>query len=141
MAALANALKLQNQVIFHAKVPIEELGKILHTMDMGIVSKRNGTFAEAAMSTKLFEFASAGLPAIVSRTSSDSLYFDDSMVLFFEPENERQLADGILKLAQNPAHREALSKNVQSAFDRINWELVKKDFCAVFDRLYLNQAY
>ena len=134
-------LDLQNVVKLQDSVPLEKLVSILKNMDVGIVPKRDGKFAGDAISTKLFEFAALGLPAIVSRTRGDSLFFDDSMVLFFEPENERQLADCIIKLFNNPALRRSLSENLRSLHERVNWGLMKSDFYAIYDKLLSSPQY
>ena len=112
LKSLTRELSLQGIVHFHPSVPFRVLCDILYSMDAGIVPKRNGIFAGEAISTKVFEFAAAGLPAIVARTKGDSLYFDDSMVCFFEPDNERDLAKCIVKLEQNPAYVRSLSETL-----------------------------
>ncbi len=129
---LTNTLRLGNTVKFHQTIPVEKLAHTLNSMDLGIVPKRKGVFSDIATSTKLFEYAAVGLPAIVSRTVGDSLYFDDSMVYFFEPENENALADGIVMLYENPQIRKELSKNSHEMSKRINWDHVKNDFLSVF---------
>lgn len=137
LLSLTSSLNLQHVVFFHPQVRVEEIAKILPSMDIGIVPKRAGVFADLAMSTKLFEFAAVGLPVIVSRTTADSLYFDDTMVLFFDPGNERQLADCIISLCQNPKYRQRLATNAKRVFQHVSWELVQRDFCAIVDGVYL----
>jgi glycosyltransferase involved in cell wall biosynthesis len=131
-------LNLQKVVKLNQGVPIERLAQILETMDVGIVPKRDGKFAGDAMSAKLFDFAAIGLPTIVSRTRGDSLYFDESMVLFFEPGNEKELANCIIKLYQTPKLRMTLSNNLKLLNQRLNWDVIKKDLYMVYDRLLLN---
>ena len=138
LASLVGALNLQDIVFFHPQVPIEEIARILPSMDIGIVPKRGGLFADLAMSTKLFEFAAVGLPAVVSRTPADALYFDDTMVLFFEAGNERELAECIIRLCQDPQCRNRLAANAKTVFQRVTWEAVQKDFCAIVDRVHLH---
>jgi glycosyltransferase involved in cell wall biosynthesis len=136
IASLVESLGLKDVVFFQAPVPFQQLADIYRSMDAGIVAKRAGIFADEAMSTKLFEYAAAGLPAIVSRTRGDSLYFDDSMVCFFEPENERQLADCIVRLQGDPQYRELLSKNSMSVFVKVSWKALSEEIRVIFDRLH-----
>jgi glycosyltransferase involved in cell wall biosynthesis len=135
LASQIKDLGLTNFVKLNKFVRIEELVPILKTMDAGVVPKRDGMFAGDAMSTKLFDFAAIGLPVIVSRTRGDSLYFDDSMVLFFEPENERQLADRIIYLYYDSDLQKNLSKNIKLLNSRLNWEIMKKKLYAIYDEL------
>ena len=126
---------LESRVFFYKEVPIDQMGKILKTMDAGLVPKRGGVFAEDAISTKLFEFAAVGLPAIVSRTKSDALYFDDSMVMFFEPENIIELAGCIAKLYWEPQLRQSLSTNAGAVFQTLNWDIIKQDLHLAYEDL------
>ncbi len=131
-----NSNSLNDFIFFHKEVLPEQLIGIFKTMDAGIVPKRNGIFADDAMSTKLFEFAAVGLPTIVSRTKSDAYYFDDSMVLFFEPENERDLANCIIKIYHDDLLKKKLSKNSLKLFKKVNWTTEKKKLWSIYDKIW-----
>ena len=137
LITLTKKLDLHNFVYFQPSVPLEKLAGIYKSMYVGVVPKRNGIFADDAISTKLFEFAAVELPAIVSRTKSDSLYFDDSMVMFFEPENEKELADCIIKLYRNPRLGESLCQQSRLLCRKINWETEKIKLYTVYERMLL----
>lgn len=141
LISLTEKLNLTDCVKFEEAVPLEKLVDSLCLMDAGVVPKRGGMFAGDAISTKLFDFAAIGLPAIVSRTRGDSLFFDDSMVLFFEPENDRQLADAIIKLFYSPELRRSLSEKLQLLYKKVNWGVMKKDLYMVYDRLLFCSKY
>ncbi len=78
--------------------------------DAGVIPKRNDDFGGEAFGTKTLEFMALGVPIILSRTKIDSYYFNDSIVTFFDPENDQDLADSMLQLIRNPGKSE---KNVQ----------------------------
>jgi len=137
---LVDQLNLRHRVFFHPAVLVEELIEIIHSMDAGIVPKRDGVFIGEAFSGKLFEFAALGIPAIVSRTVGDTYFFDDSMALFFEPENEKDLAGCIIQLARDRSLRQRLAQNSGSVFDKINWNLMRRELCAIYARLLNNQT-
>ncbi len=132
---LVKSLQLEEVVFFHPLVPLEKLAEILEVMDAGIVPKRDGLFSGEAISTKLFDFAATGIPGIVSRTRGDSLFFDDSMVLFFEPENAWELADCILRLYRNPGLRLRLAANAKTVIRKMNWEILKQDLYRIYETL------
>ena len=133
LMTLTKNLDLQDVVHFSPKVPAGELARIYKSMDIGIVPKRSGVHADDAMSTKLFEFTAIGLPCIASRTKADSLYFDDSMVMFFEPENESELADCIVRLYRNPELRKSLCQQAALLYRKINWEKESKKLYEVYE--------
>jgi glycosyltransferase involved in cell wall biosynthesis len=70
---------------------------------------------------------------IVSRTRIDSSYFDDSMVRFVEPENERELADAILELARYPKIRQALVLHATRYIEQHNWQQKQSDYLNLVD--------
>ncbi len=133
---LVDDLELRDSVEINHVVPFPQLAEILRNMDLGIVPKRGGLFAEEAMSTKLFEFAAAGLPIAASRTTGDSLYFDNSTVWFFTPGDSRELADGILMLYKNPVMRQNYSNNLKNLAKSHSWNQSKGEFYAIFNELY-----
>ena len=108
---LVRQLGLEDIVVFRSPLPLREIAEQMAHADVGIIPKRNDSFGGDAFSTKTLEFMSLGVPIIVSRTRIDSNYFDDSMVKFFEPENEDDLADAILLLARDKALRDRFAEN------------------------------
>lgn len=134
LVAFAQKEGLRN-VLFHDEVSVDQLGHLLHRMDLGIVSKRSGVFAEDAVSTKLLEFAATGLPAVVSRTRGDMIFFDESMFVFVEPGNARELADGIMSLYLDRHRYAAMSAALRRWAEGNLWEKQRQLFYAIIDRL------
>lgn len=118
---LIKSLNLHNHVFLKNEVRIDQIAGILSQMDCGLVPKRDGVFIGEAISTKMFDYAAVGLPIICSKTSGDSLYFDETMAVFFEPDNIDQLASKILELYKNYELRLKLSENCFSFFQNMNW--------------------
>jgi len=129
---MVSEFHLDDHVFFHQSVPMEELGKILTKMHLGIVPKRDGVFIGEAISTKLFDYAAAGLAAVCSRTAGDSLYFDDSMAQFFEPENIDDMADKIYELYHDFDKRQTITNNALAFIKQFNWEQVKNKLLKIY---------
>lgn len=123
---LIDDLDLHDTVSLRSVVPYEEISHILSTADLGVVPKRDGIFGSEAFSTKILEFMAAGLPVVISRTKIDEYYFDHSMVKFFEPENESDLANCIAELLQSPEKRASLARNGSEFIKNNNWEVKRK---------------
>ena len=102
---------------------------------MGIVSKRAGIFSSEAFSSKIFDFMAAGLPVIASKNKVDEYYFDDSMIMFFEPENPDDLDRCIIELYNNPEKRKSLSKKEKEFVKKNNWEVKKILYLNLAERL------
>lgn len=81
------------------------------------------------------EFMSLGVPVIVSRTKIDSFYHDQSMVRFFESENDSDLAEAIFQFWREPQLRSALARNGLSYVQKNNWETKKREYLDMVDGL------
>ena len=136
---LTGELKLEDHVYFSKQaIPVEDVPEWIHNADVGIVPKRGSTFASEALSTKLLEFVAMGVPVVVSRTKASQTYFDDSMVMFFEPENEKDLARCVIDLYHSPAKRKELVHNANRFNEKHNWERYKNIYYNVIDGLCRN---
>jgi glycosyltransferase involved in cell wall biosynthesis len=81
------------------------------------------------------EFMSQGVPVVVSRTKIDLLYFDDSVVKFFESGNAEAMADAMLQIIKDSSMREALIAKGFEYVARHNWDHKKNDYLDLVDSL------
>jgi glycosyltransferase involved in cell wall biosynthesis len=135
LLSLVEDLKLEDQVFFHEMVPLEDVPEIMANADVGIVPKRADSFGNEAYSTKIMEFMSQGIPVIVSKTKIDRLYFDESVVCFFEPSNVEELAETLLRVARDSEYRDTLGKNALEYADRNSWDRNKARYLDLVDSL------
>jgi glycosyltransferase involved in cell wall biosynthesis len=135
LADLVVRLCLEDRVIFHDMISKENIAEIMANADLGIVPKRDDPFGGEAFSTKTLEFMSLGVPLLVSATKIDRYYFNDSVVKFFEPENEEDLAEKMLMLAKNRQLREALAQNALEFVSDLTWDKKEKDYLNLLDSL------
>jgi len=131
----AQNLNLANHVQFFSPIRLEEVSNAIANADIGIVPKRASGFGDQAYSTKIMEFMSQALPAVVSRTTIDMMYFNDSVVSFFEPENSEDLARAVRQVLTNPEYRQQLSENGFEYAQANSWETVKNIYLDLVDRL------
>ena len=132
---LAEQLNIADYVKFNNFISREDLVKLLPKMDIGLVTKLNGVFVGEAVSTKLFEFATVGIPVICSRTPGDALYFNDSMVAFFEPDDIIGLTDRLVQLYNDPHKRKQLAENALQLNKTINWLKIKDNLLGIYNNL------
>ncbi len=132
---MASALKIDDCVIFHDPVPFYELPKILHNADIGVVPTKNSVFADDLLAMKSLEYISLGIPIVISKTTGHSYYYNDSMVKFFEPGNERELANAVIALYKNEEERKLLIENSQKFIQNNSWAITKNVYLEAIDRL------
>jgi glycosyltransferase involved in cell wall biosynthesis len=132
---LVHRLGLNDYVKFHGGVPVEQIVELIANADLGIVPKRADSFGNEAYSTKIMEFMSQGVPVVVSRTKIDSLYFDDTVVRFFESGNTDAMAETMLEVIQNKPLRDSLIEGGYRYVDRHGWHRKKHEYVALIDSL------
>jgi glycosyltransferase involved in cell wall biosynthesis len=140
VAELIEKLGIGERCILKGVVSIEKIAPIMGNAHIGIIAKRNDCFAGEAFSTKTLEFMSLGVPIIVSKTKIDQYYFNESIVKFFEPENEDNLADAMLLLLKNPEIRNRLAQNALKFVTRNSWAVKKQIYFDLINSLVLSKT-
>lgn len=118
---LVKDLGLEEWVFFHRPVSRFQVPQILYQADLGIDPKRDGVLAGEGLSSKCLEYLAIGLPAVVSKIKAAKTYYNDSMVMFFEPDNEEDLAEKIVYLYKNPEKRMDMIKHSEMFNREHNW--------------------
>jgi glycosyltransferase involved in cell wall biosynthesis len=132
---LISDLDLRDRVLLKGTLPSELIAEVMANADLGVVPKRNDPFGGDAFSTKIFEFMALGVPVIASKTRIDSYYFNESLVKFFQPEDEQSLADAMLTMIRNHNLRKKLASNALVYVAKYSWDINRQDYFNLVDRL------
>lgn len=132
---LASRLGVSERILFKREVPLERIASIIANADIGVVPKRNDGFGGEAFSTKILEFMISGVPVILSATRIDRYYFNDAIVKFFNPDDEKDLATCMLTLTRDKALRDRLSENALRFVENYTWEKRKCEYLDLVDSL------
>lgn len=135
LRTLIAELNLQARVYIKGGRKLQEVAVIMENSDLGVVPKRNDGFGNEAFSTKIFEFMAEDVPVIVSSTAIDRYYFNDSVVKFFEANNEKKLAEAMLQLINHPEERQELVRNAREFIKDYTWEKNKGIYLDLVDSL------
>jgi glycosyltransferase involved in cell wall biosynthesis len=135
LKTLIAELNLQERVLLKGGRTLQEIAVIMENSDLGVVPKRSDGFGDEAFSTKIFEFMSLDVPVIVARTTIDSYYFNDSLVKFFQANDEKSLAEAMLRLIENPGQRQELVRNTREFIKGYTWERNKGIYLDLVDSL------
>jgi glycosyltransferase involved in cell wall biosynthesis len=128
-------LNLQDRVLMMGGRTLQEVAVIMENSDLGVVPKRSDGFGDEAFSTKIFEFMSLDVPVIVARTTIDRYYFNDSLVKFFQPNDEKSLAAAMQQMIENPGQRKELVRNAREFIQGYTWERNKSVYLDLVDSL------
>ncbi len=136
MMNLSKELDLDDCVHFNGAVPFFELPEILKKADIGIVPTKASVFSDEALSMKSLEYMTLGIPIVISKTTAHSYYYNDSMVVFFTPEDENDLAKAIISLYQkSEAERDGLIDGAMKFLDEQNWSHARESYYKIVESL------
>ena len=133
--ALVRQRRLEDRVSMTGSISIEDVASRMATVDLGVVPKRSDSFGNEAFSTKILEFMAMGVPVLASRTAIDQLYFDDTLVQFFESDSVADLAAQIQVLVNDATRRDALRAQADRFIRQNNWDVKRHVYLDLVDRL------
>lgn len=133
---LAKDLNVQDKVIFHNFIATRDIARVMANTDIAIEPKRaTSAFGNEALSTKILEFMAVGVPIIASKTKIHAYYYDDSVIQYYENDDEASLAAGILRLRNDLALRERLVTNARKYVRENNWDYCKQEYLELVEGL------
>ena len=133
---LANELGMRSRVLFHDFLPSRDIARVMAVTDLAIEPKRaTSAFGNEALSTKILEFMALGVPVIASKTLIHAYYYDDSIVQYYENDDEVKLAEQILRLKNDSGRRASLVANAKKYVQENNWEARKHEYLELVDCL------
>jgi glycosyltransferase involved in cell wall biosynthesis len=135
LAALIEELNLRGRVMLQGSRSLQEIAEIMENSDLGVVAKRSDCFGDEAFSTKIFEFMSEDVPVIVPNTTIDRYYFNDSVVRFFQANDDERLAEAMLEMIQNRQVREELVRNAHEFIKGYTWDKNRSVYLNLVDSL------
>jgi glycosyltransferase involved in cell wall biosynthesis len=138
---LTSELHLESCVKFIPSVPVEHLPAMLLEAAVGVIPYTADAFTQFVLPTKLLEYAALRIPAIVSRLRAIEAHFDDQMVGYFEPGNEREFANQILRFYRDPEMAARLASNAGKFTDKYNWQQHRQIYFGLVDSLLPSRAF
>jgi glycosyltransferase involved in cell wall biosynthesis len=133
---LARELQVLDRVIFHDFLSSREIARVMADTDLAVEPKRaTSAFGNEALSTKILEFMALGVPIVASRTKIHAYYYSDSLVEYYDNDDETALAALILALRNNPDRRRELARRAQDYAAENNWQVNKQDYLLLVDSM------
>jgi glycosyltransferase involved in cell wall biosynthesis len=134
LVRLTRECGLNGRVRLMAPVPVDKIAGVMASADLGVEPKRAEGFGNQALSMKILEFMACGLPSVVSRTEVHAHYFDDTLVRFFAPGNETNLAEALVEAYGHPADLDWARRAQDFAF-RNSWQKRVVEYERLIDSL------
>ena len=130
--------QLEDKVTFAEPVDVKELISAASSSHVGVVLTRpvNINF-QLSVSNKVFEYAHAGLPEILSDVAEHRYLNDRYNFAIILPEvTPEAIAEAILRLKNNPTLYATLSNNAKRMSVETNWENESMKLLDIYNRVY-----
>ncbi len=124
---LIHTLGLEEYVNFTGLLPYEEVMSYIARAHIGVAPM----IEDIGAPNKIFEYMALGIPAIASDFPGVRDVFDDNCVMYFQPGNEKELANRILELYHSPEKRASLVRHSQDFYNNHRWQVMKQEYLKV----------
>jgi glycosyltransferase involved in cell wall biosynthesis len=125
---LASRLGVMGSLEHVPSVPIDRVREQMRKADVGISCHRAGVFGDLYFSTKIVEYLTQGLPVLSPRTYTIGKYLSDDTVFYFEPGNERALADRLRFMWQHPEEVLSRLRRARVLLPQLSWQAERVKF-------------
>lgn len=122
LAELVRQLGVTDKVKLGEMFPKEQMAEVMAQGDIAVEPKLMGSrFANETCSVKLLEFMALGIPVVASRTRVHEFYYNDTMVKFYDADDEAVLAKAIVTLVRDENLGRSLASNGLKYIQANNW--------------------
>jgi glycosyltransferase involved in cell wall biosynthesis len=131
----AAELAIADRITFHGRIPIEGVPAAVAAADIGIAPTRLDAFTAVSLSTKVFEYGAMAKPVIASRLPLVERTFAPDTVISYPSGDAAALADAIVRLADDPAERDARVARTAARVAELGWAREADRYAALVDEL------
>jgi glycosyltransferase involved in cell wall biosynthesis len=135
LVAQVARLGIVDRVVFHGRIPIEEVPAAIARADIGVAPTRRDLFTDMSLSTKVFEYAAMGKPVVASRLPMIERMFPAGTVAAYPAGDAAAMTEAILAFADDPVAREAAIARTGEIVAAGSWEREADGYLALVQRL------
>lgn len=130
--ATAERLGVADRVVFHGRIPLEEVPAVVAAADVGLAPTRLDRYTKLSLSTKLYEIAAMERAVIATDLPLVRSTFGDRITVYPSGDAEA-LADALLGLVDRPAAREDLVRRARTRALELSWEAFAPRYVAIVE--------
>ncbi len=132
---LVAQLKLEQHVIFHGFIPVDQISQYIASADVGLVPNHANEATHFMLPMKLLEYAQLGIPVIAAKLAAIEYYFGQDSVRYFDSGDAKDLARAIEELYRCPEVGAGLSRKSRQVIESISWDKQREGFYEALDSL------
>ena len=133
--ATATALGVGGRVVFHGRVPIDDVPAAIARADIGLAPTRRDEFTDVSISTKIFEYGAMNKPVIASALPLVEQTFERRMVRTYAAGDPDALARAVLAVVEDVDGREAAVARTRERVAALAWDRESERYLALVEGL------
>lgn len=124
---LARERGVQKRIDFSgAYVPHAEALRRVAGASCGVIPNRRSRLNRFALSSKLLDYVTLGIPVVVARLETLAAHFSPDEVTFFEPDDVDSLAEAIAWVAEHPTEAREKTERARRRAEAYSWRVSRK---------------
>lgn len=135
LRGLAAAEGIADRIAFRGRIPIDEVPAAVAAADIGLAPTRRDPFTDLSLSTKVYEYAAMGKPAVATRLPMVEAIFPPDTVKSYEAGDPAALAAAIGELIDDPIDQARRVERTLEVVRAHAWERESATYIALVDRL------
>lgn len=133
--ALAERLGVGSNVRYLGFVPLDLMVAELLAADLAVVPMRRNPYSNLVHTNKMFEYLAFERPVIASRLDAVLAYFPPDSLLYFEPDDDADLAERLRYGLTHPDEMQQRVRRSTEIYERYRWAVERPRYLDVYDRL------
>jgi len=127
-------LGIEQRVLFHKRMPYEELMKYTSNADLGITLDKNTNINyRFSLPNKLFDFIHAGIPVMASNLLEVKSVVEKYQVgIIIQSYDPHIIANHVIHLFNHPEKYNQLKENTKKAAEELSWENEEKVLRSIY---------
>lgn len=133
--SLVKSLGLQDCVKLFGQVPHKQVPGLMKGLDVAIsyFPGEDFIFDQVRVPYKVLEYFAAGVPMVLTDQECHRTLVHDRQDAYLVKPTVDSLADGLLALCQNEAHRKSLGQNARQAAEQFSFPVLARKLEAIYE--------
>lgn len=130
--SLARKLSVENHVTYLGFVSFKDMIKEILSADIAVVPIKKNPYSVLVHTNKMYEYIALNQPVIISKLDSVAAYFSDNSLLFFEPDDDVDLARKLKYAYDCPEEMNRRVGISKSIYQNYLWKHEKKKYLQAY---------
>jgi len=131
----AEELGVASHIHYLGYLPFETMIEEILCADVTVVPMRRNPYSVLVHTNKMYEYMALGRPIIASRLKSVASYFPEDTLLYFEPDDDTDLAERVLYAFENPDELRRRIHRTAELYETYRWQYEKEKYLSVYEAL------